>query len=134
MAGLCSPMVLRADSTPTPVPPVVVPHDGKLAGVPDNIKTLIVNFDQVRDKYLAQQKALLTQLKAATTPAERDQIRQQLQDNRQAFLDALKTFRDQLKDDLTALKGKISHEEFQRILDVAHKVATEGGPQHHRGH
>jgi hypothetical protein len=56
-----------------------------------------------------------------------------LQDNRQAFLDALKDFRSQLKDDLTALKGKISHAEFLRIIDAAHDAATEGGLNHHKG-
>ena len=69
-----------------------------------------------------------------TTPAEAAAIREQLQDNRQAFLDLLKSFRTKLEDDLTALKGKISHEEFLRIINAAHEAATEGGFDHHKGH
>jgi hypothetical protein len=119
-------------------PPVVVPGSstgghGDLSGVPDNLKTLIVGFDQTRDKFLAQQAVLLAKLKNATTDVEREKIRQQLQDNRQSFLDALKNFRGQLKDRLTALKGKVSHAEFLRIVDAAHDAATEGGAFHHKG-
>jgi soluble cytochrome b562 len=118
-----------------PTPPVVVPQDGRqLGGVPPEIRTLIVSFDQTRDKYLAAQDLLLIKLKNATTATEREQIRAQLQANRQAFLDALKSFRQQLKDELKALKGKISHEEFLRIIDAAHSAATEGGIGHHKGH
>jgi hypothetical protein len=132
VAGLCGAGSVGAQTTTTP-PVVVVPHDGT-GGAPGPIKTLITSFDQTRDKYLAAQDLLLRKLKNATTAAEREQIREQLQDNRQAFLEALKAFREQLKDDLAALKGKISHEEFLRIVDAAHDAATEGGIGHHRGH
>lgn len=143
IVGLYSPRAVLAQTatppTTTPPPPVVVPHDDKdlyrdLRGAPDAIKDLIVGFDQTRDKYLAEQAVLLAKLKAATTPEERQKIREQLQDNRQAFLDALKDFRHTLKDDLKALKGKISHEEFLRIVDAAHDAATEGGLNHHKAH
>lgn len=143
LASLCGPRTVWADTTaptaPTTPPATIVPHDDKdlqrdLRGVPDNIKTLIVSFDQTRDKYLAEQAVLLAKLKNATTAADREAIRQQLQDNRQAFLSALKDFRTQLKDDLTALKGKISHAEFLRIVDAAHDAATEGGLKHHKAH
>jgi hypothetical protein len=93
-----------------------------------------VDFAVTRDKFLAQQDLLLLKLSNATTPEEREKIREQLQDNRQAFLDSLKDFRTQLKDDLEALKGKISHEEFLRIIDAAHDAVTEGGIGHHKGH
>jgi hypothetical protein len=43
------------------------------------------------------QNLLLIQLKNATTAAERQQIRAELQANRKAFLDALRDFRQQLK-------------------------------------
>lgn len=123
---------------PTTIPPVSPPSKVQnvgpdLQGVPDNIKTLILGFDQTRDKFLAQQSVLLAKLKGATTDADRDKIREQLQQNRQAFLDSLKDFRNQLKDQITALKGKISHTEFLRIVDATHDAATEGGPKHHRG-
>jgi hypothetical protein len=123
VASLISPRALLADTT---TPPTVVPQDRDdrdllrdLKGAPDNVKTLILNFDQTADKYLMKQRMLLLKLKNATTPEQRAAIREQLQDNRQAFLADLKAFREQLKDDLQALKGKISHAEFLRILEAA---------------
>jgi hypothetical protein len=136
--ALCGASAVWAQTTSNP-PVTVVPNGDKdlyqdLRGAPPAIKTLIVGFDQTRDKYLKAQDLLLQKLKNATTVAEREKIREQLQDNRQAFLDALKAFREQLQDDLKALKGKVSHEEFLRIVDAAHDAATEGGLSHHRGH
>ena len=132
VASLCGPRVVWAQAS-TP-PPVVVPEDGILRGVPEGIKVLIVDFAVSRDKFLAEQDLLLLRLSNATTPEEREKIREQLQANRQAFLDSLKDFRTQLKDDLEALKGKISHEEFLRIIEAAHDAVTEGGLGHHKGH
>ena len=125
---LCPPATL-AQSTATPT---VVPQDRNdaallrdLQGAPDNVKTLILGFDQVADKYLLQQRVLLLKLKGATTTDERQVIREQLQDNRQAFLAELKTFRQDLKSDLVALKGKVTHAEVLRILQAA-KIADNG--------
>jgi hypothetical protein len=139
VVSLCAPHSAWAQPNATPpgaTPPVVVvPQNGTdLGAVPKGIKTLILSFDVMRDHYLAEQNILLIKLKNATTAAERQQIREKLQANRQAFLDALKDFRQQLKDELTALKGKISHEEFLRIIDAAHNAITEGGLSHHKGH
>ena len=70
-ASLCAPRMVSAQTaTPPTTPPVVVPHDDRdlhrdLAGAPDAIKTLIVSFDQTRDKFLAQQAVLLAKLKNA---------------------------------------------------------------------
>src|SRR5216684_1498386 len=129
-------LVLAADPAPSG-PPTVVPQDRDdrelqrdLRGVPDNVKTLIVTFDQTRDKYLQQQRLYLIKLRHASTPEERDQVRQQLQANRQEFLAELKSFREELRGDLEALKGKISHAEFGRIIDAAHNAATDGGHRH----
>ena len=132
VACLCGPRTAWAQASTTT--PVVVPQDGNLSGVPADIKTLIKDFAATRDIYLAKQDLLLAKLKTATTATEREAIREQLQDNRQAFLAELQDFRTQLKDDLVALKGKISHAEFLRIIDAAHDAATEGGVGHHKGH
>jgi hypothetical protein len=120
-------------SAPITVTPANAGGFGPTA-VPKEIQSLIETFNQARDQYLAQQAALLAQLKNATTPSDREQIRQQVQANRQSFLDALRSFREQLKDELAALKGKISHEEFLRIINAAHNAQTEGGIGHHKGH
>jgi hypothetical protein len=45
-----------------------------------------VSFDKTADQYLAKQRALLQQYKNATTPDQRAAIRDELQDNRTAFL------------------------------------------------
>jgi hypothetical protein len=140
MAGLASvgePQAVRAQATaaPSSAPAaVVVPHDGNLAGVPAGIKSLIANFDSTRDAFLAKQELLQAALGTATTTAERAAIREQLQANRTAFLAQLKLFRGQLKDNLAALKLKLNHAEFLRIIDAAQSAAAEGGPDHHRGH
>ncbi|SRR5258708_760692 len=135
--SLACPRPAQADGTNPP--PVIVPQDRDdrdllrdLRGVPDNIKTLILSFDQVRDKYLMEQRLLLIKLRHATTPEEREAIREQLQQNRQQFLTELKAFREQLREDLQAIRGTISHAEFLRIIDAAHDAGTEG-PHHHRG-
>ncbi len=133
VASLCGPRSVWAQAAAAPAT-VVVPNDGILPGAPAGVKTLIVDFAVTRDKFLAKQDLLLLKLSNATTPAEREQIREQLQDNRDAFLAELKSFRSQLKDDLAALKGKISHAEFLRIIDAAHDAVTEGGFDHHKGH
>src|SRR5260221_24664 len=107
VASLYSPRVVLADGTGAP-PVVVVPHGDRdlfrdLRGAPEEIKALIIGFDKTREKYLAEQRLLLIKLKNATTPEERERIREQLQQNRQAFLEALKDFRAELKEDLAAL-------------------------------
>jgi len=138
---VCPRAVLAADTTAEAVPTVVPQDRGAdrdllrdLRGVPDNVKTLIVTFDGTRDKYLQQQQLLLAKMRHATTPQEQDQIRQQLQANRQDFINELKGFREELRSDLQALKGKISHAEFGRIIDAAHSAGDGSGGNHrHRG-
>ena len=127
----------RADGSNPP--PVVVPQgkgnsgqNGELKGMPPSVKVLVKSFDQTRDKYLQQQATLTAQLKKSATPEEREQIRNQLQANRAGFMDELKSFREQLRDDLKDMKGKMSHSEFQRVIDAAQDAAS--GPAHgHKG-
>lgn len=133
---VCPRSVLAADAT-VPAPATVVPQDRDdrdllrdLRGVPDNVKTLIVTFDQTRDRYLQQQRLLQIKLRHATTPEEQEQIRQQLQANRSDFLTELKSFREELRTDLESLKGKIGHAEFGRIINAAHNAANDGGHRH----
>jgi len=139
LAGLAGPGRVWAQTstttttTVTPTAPVGAPHDGT-AGIPAGVRTLITSFDLTRDRYTAAEAALRARLLHAATAGQREQIRAQLQDNRQAFLAALKAYREKLQDDLTALKGKISHQEYLRIIDAAHDATTEGGLSHHKGH
>src|ERR1051326_3988884 len=100
MAGLAMAALscARTGLAQTTTPPTIVPQDRDdrdllkdLQGVPDDIKTLILSFDQTRDKYLMQQHLLLIKLRHATTAEEREAIRDQLQQNRQDFLAQLKS-------------------------------------------
>jgi len=126
----------QVSSTPNAAHPLVVvpPNATDPVSVPPAIKALINNFNLAREKFLAAQNLLIIKLKHATTATEREQIRSELQANRKAWLDALRDVREQLKTELAALKGKISHEEFLRIIDAAHNAGIEGGLNHHRGH
>jgi hypothetical protein len=128
-ASLICPGMVFADTTVTPVPQD--PNDAgllnELKGVPANIKALILNFDQISDKYLQQQRVLLLKLKNATTAAEREALRAALQENRQDFLAELKIFRQDLRADLQALKRQITHAEVLRILEAAKQAI---GPIH----
>lgn len=136
---VCPLSALAADPTAIATPTVVPQDQGAnhdlqhdLRGVPDNVKSLITTFDQTRDKYLQQQQLLLAKMRHAATSQEQEQIRQQLQANRQDFINELKGFREELRADLQALKGKISHAEFGRIIDAAHSASSEGGTGSHR--
>ena len=130
--SLLNGLTASAQTTPPTPPPTVIPPGDKdlfkdLQGAPPEIQKLIIGFDALRDKYLAEQRELLHKLKKAT-PEEREKIRKELADNREDFLEKLKAFRAELREDLKDLKGKISHEEFQRILDAARDATG----QHHR--
>jgi hypothetical protein len=133
--GLISPTIVVAQTNTPPTTPPVVRHggDGDLAAdlknVPPAVAKIIISFDVQRDKFLLQQHLLLEKLSSATTADERAAIREQLQDNRQAFLDQLAEFRLKLKDELQDLKGRISNAEFLRIIDAAKDVPP---PAHFR--
>ena len=116
-------------------PPKVVAQDPSdtnlqkdLKGVPENIKNLILNFNTARDQFLQQQQLLQLKKGNATTPEERQIIRVRLQANRQQFLEELKSYQDQLRDDLQRLKSKINQAEFLRVIDAAQ--GAESGHRH----
>lgn len=131
LLSLLAPQALAADTTP----PKVVPQDPGatdpvrvLRGVPDNVKTLVLSFNQTRDQYLAQQQSLRSKLQQATTADVREQLRQQMQANRQQFLADLQSFRQELRDDLATMKPKVAGD-LQRLIKAAE-------PPHdrHKGH
>lgn len=139
--GLSSPCILRAQtnaSTP-PAPSVVVRHGNSgeilkdLKNAPPAVVALVLSFDAERDKLLMEQALLLEKLSAATTPQERATIREQLQANRQSFLDELADFRLKLKDELQNLAGRVSSAEMLRIIDAA-KAASSAPGHDRRGH
>jgi hypothetical protein len=117
---------VMAQSTNPPPPVVVPPNPGKVL---EELKALITKFDAEREAYLTEQKALLAELKNATTEAQRIAIRQDLEDNRDDFLADLRKFRMELREIISQLKGKINNAELNRIIEAA-KAAASG---HHKG-
>lgn len=103
-----------AQSTNNPAPPVIV-EKGKVP-IPADIQDLVKKFEAERSVFLTEQAALLAKLKNATTPAQRAAIRAALEDDRQDFLADLKKFREQLKDEVQALKGKLNNPELARLV------------------
>jgi hypothetical protein len=79
---------------------------------------------------LQQQQLLRIRLLHSASPSEQDQIRLQLQSNRQDFLNELTGFRNELRTDLEGLKPKLGHKEFGRIIDAARQV--ESGDRHRK--
>jgi hypothetical protein len=137
--ALCAACTASAQTTtaapPSTTAPVAVgPGLSADSTIPRDIRTLVLTFEQTRNHFLATQDVLRIELSHATTATERQRIRDELQANRAAFLAAQTSAREQLKSELAALKRKISHEEFLRVLDAAHNVGAEGGLSHHKGH
>jgi hypothetical protein len=108
-----------AQST-NPTPPVVV-EPGKVP-IPADIKALIAKFEADRSAFLTEQKALWAKLKNATTEAERQAIRQDLQDNREDFLAEQKQIRQDLKHELEELKGKLNNAELARLINEIKQI------------
>ena len=115
-----------AAQTSSNQPPVVVsPTSPK---IPSDIKALVRTFEMERDAYFAEQKALLEKLKNATTPQQREAIRDMLQDNRDGFLAELREFREELRQEIKELKGKINNQELQELID---KIKDKVQDSHH---
>lgn len=133
---VCSPLVLAADTAFTTAPVVMTQETSNhvqqrdLAGLPDNVRNLILTFDQVRTRFLQQQELLLMKLNRAATPEELEQLREQLQANRQQFMADSRSFLTELRNDLQELKGKIGHAEFGRLIDAANSSSSGGGHRH----
>lgn len=116
---------LTAQTSNNPPPVVVTPTSPK---IPGDIKALVRTFEMERDAYLAEQKALLEKLKNATTAQQRDAIRDMLQDNRDGFLAELREFREELRQEIKELKGKINNQELQELID---KIKDKIQDSHH---
>ena len=119
---------LLADTTNTPVtptPPVVVPTKPDFSKLPPEVKAMIKDFEAARDNYQAKQAALIAKLKGAT-PAQREAIRDQLQVNRQAFLDEVQAYRIEIRKEL-----KDTHDAALDRWRASHTGELPG--KHHKG-
>jgi hypothetical protein len=115
-----------AQST-NPTPPVVV-ETGKVP-IPADIKALIAKFEADRSAFLTEQKALWAELKNATTEAQREAIRQDLQDNRNDFIAQQKQVRMEIKHEVEELKGKLNNAELARLINEIRQILD----GHHHG-
>jgi hypothetical protein len=130
-AFVMEPARVRADGTNIPPLnlPAVVGDKNPSSPLPAEVQALLKAFEAKRDAYQATQKDLLAQLKNATTPGQREVIRAQLQDNRQAFLADVRDFREELRQEIRDIKGKINNDELKRLIDHG----TSGADGHHHG-
>jgi len=118
-----------ADGTNTP-PPVVIDKDkDNIPAELKEIKALRTAFEAKRDAYLAAQKALIQKLKGATEE-QREKIREQLQDNRQAFLAELREFREDIRHELDEIKQIIINHDKDPLLNAG---PTPHNPHHPKG-
>jgi hypothetical protein len=117
--------------TNAPPPVVVDKYKDNIPAELKEIKALVTAFEVKRDAYVAEQKALLAKLKNATTDAQRNVIRGQLQDNRQQFMAELRNFREDLHHELQEIKQIVHSQELKRLLQDADPTAT--SPHNHKG-
>jgi len=107
----------------------VVVEKGKVGEkTSQEVKTLIKAFEAKRDKFVAEEKALTARLKTVSGE-QREFIRDRIQDNRQAFLADVRLLRQELREELNDLKGKVRNDELKRLIDAAKDV----GDGHHHG-
>ena len=98
--------------------------------LPDDVKALVDKVKTDREAFAKEQAALLKTLKGATQE-QRDKIREQLQDNRQMFLDSQRALREQIKDKLEALRKEF-RDNRDKILDEV-KDKTKDAKEHRGG-
>ncbi len=127
--SLTGSLVRAGDASGSASSPVVVGQGKNSGNNLGDLNSLIQKFQSERDAYLAQQSQLKTQIKDSTTPAQRAALRKLLEKNHKEFLDDLKRLREDLKEMVSQLKGKLNNAELQRLIDAA----KNGGDGHHRG-
>lgn len=126
-----------ADPVPDPTTPPTTstpPEKQKPAHarpfLPDNVKALVDKVKDDREAFVKEQAALLKTLKGATQE-ERDKIREQLQDKRQAFHESQRALREQIKEKLEALRKEF-RDNRDKILDEV-KDKTKDAKEHRGG-
>ena len=100
--------------------------------LPASIKLRIVRFENLRETYLARQEGLLRKLRGATD-AERDQVRRQLQQLRDEWLDRARAFREEAKTRMRELRDvelpkyrESLTDAKEGALDAVHKRRGDG--------
>lgn len=90
--------------------------------MPQVIRDRLLEFEQRREQYLAQQLELVHQLHKASD-AERAQLREQLREQRQAWLEEAKKIREQARARLQEIKKELSN--HGEVIEAAREQARE---------
>jgi len=100
--------------------------------LPAEVKSRVVRFESFRETYLARQEELLRKLRGATD-ADRDQIRRQLQQLREDWLDRARAFREEARTRMRELRDtelpkyrEALTDAKEGALDAGHKRRGDG--------
>ena len=93
------------------------------ANQPREIRERLARFEQAREEYRREQERLRKALAGAATEKERDRVREQIRAARDAWLDRLKSIREELKDRLPELRRRLP--ELGEVLDNARNNARD---------
>jgi len=99
-----------------------VNRPGLPESMPQVIKDRLLEFEQRREQYLAQQLELVHQLHKVSD-AERAQLREQLKERRQAWLEEAKKIREQARARLLEMKKELSN--HGEVIDAAREQARD---------
>jgi septal ring factor EnvC (AmiA/AmiB activator) len=118
-------VVLPGSSTITSLQDAVNPSQHarpERLAIPAEVRQRLIEFERVREAYLARQKDLLRRLRGATD-SDRQKIREQLREQRDTWLEQARQFRDLAQRRVEELKLELpSHQE---LLDRARERARE---------
>jgi vacuolar-type H+-ATPase subunit H len=99
-----------------------VNRPGLPESMPQVIRDRLLEFEQRREQYLAQQLELVHQLHKVSD-AERAQLREQLREQRQAWLEEAKKIREQARARLQEMKKELSN--HGEVIEAAREQARE---------
>jgi vacuolar-type H+-ATPase subunit H len=91
-------------------------------GMPQVIRDRLLEFELKREQYLAQQLELVHQLNKVSD-AERAQLREQLREQRQAWLEEAKKIREQARARLQEMKKELSN--HGEVIEAAREQVRE---------
>ena len=111
-----------ASETVTPSPLTARPDRPERPALSQDIKDRLQRFEQLREEYLREQRDLKRRLQGATDE-DRERIRQLIQERREAWLEKLRTLREEARERLADLKAALP--QHQEVLDAARESAQE---------
>lgn len=98
----------------------------KTPELPEAVKNLVKEFETARNEFLKQQEELRKQLRS-TKGDERIAIREQLQKNREDWLETIKNLREQIRDQLRDLRDKLHDARDEQLENIRSGKGGKGG-------